>query len=274
MVKDIILSLLAVMMVLAILTLIRDSGNYIGKTYFDSDSFNEEVRGFESSIVSLILAVPDIEEIKKNITVTTEEIDEHRYRFGSLQDQLDSIKYQYEGRTDDASIAERNKKMEDITKNFEDNVHVADKVRIEKEKQVDEYFLALERRKNEFLNGDTGFIYSLKNKETGEKFTNGDMNTKFAYKKEYSSKSNYLRRNVVNESIDNSWYVQNLIGYGFPQFEGTIAISEASIKNGDRADSYQYFKKRRDSFWDTYPRCLSSYHIYFLVEKRQDSFPA
>lgn len=249
MVKDIILSLLAVMMVLAILTLIRDSGNYIGKTYFDSDSFNEEVRGFESSIVSLILAVPDIEEIKKNITVTTEEIDEHRYRFGSLQDQLDSIKYQYEGRTDDASIAERNKKMEDITKNFEDNVHVADKVRLEKEKQVDEYFLTLERRKNEFLNGDTGFIYSLKNKETGEKFTNGDMNTKFAYKKEYSSKSNYLRRNVVNESIDNSWYVQNLIGYGFPQFEGTIAISEASIKNGNRADSYQYFKKEERFFF-------------------------
>lgn len=246
--KNMILSLLAVMAVLALLTLIRDSGNYIGKNYFDSDEFNAELRSFESSIVSLILAVPDSEELKKNITVTAEEIDEHRYRFGSLQDQLDSIKFQYEGRTDEASIAERNKKMEDITKNFEDDGHVADKIRLEKEKQVDGYFLALERRKNEFLNYDKGFIYKLKNKETGEEFTNGEMNTKLAYKKEYSSKSNYLRGNVINDSIDNSWYVQNLVGYTHPQFEGTIAVSEASIKNGDRAYSYQYFKKEERFF--------------------------
>lgn len=237
------------MMVLAFITLIRDGSKYIGKTYFDSESFKEEVRGFESSLISLILAVPDKEDIKKNITVSTDEIEEHRYRFGSLQDQLDSITSQYEGRTDEASIAERNKKMEDITKNFEDNVHVADKVRLEKEKQVDEYFLTLERRKNEFLNYDAGFIYSLKNKETGEEFTNGDMNTKLAYKKEYSSKLNYLRGNVINDTIDNSWYVQNLIGYSFPQFEGTLAITEGSIKNGDRADSYQYFKKEERLFF-------------------------
>ncbi|MFJ7825842.1 histidine kinase dimerization/phospho-acceptor domain-containing protein [Psychrobacillus sp. NPDC096623] len=249
MIKDIMLSLLAVMMVLAFITLIRDGGNYIGKNYFDSDEFNAELSSFESSIVSLILAVPDSEELKKNITVTAEEIDEHRYRFGSLQNQLDSIISQYEGRTDEASLAERNKKMEDITKNFEDNVYVADKIRLEKEKQVDEYFLVLERRKNEFLNYDKGFIYKLKNKETGEEFTNGEMNTNLAYKKEYSSKSNYLRGNVINDSIDNSWYVQNLVGYTHPQFEGTIAVSEANIKNGDRANSYQYFKKEERFFF-------------------------
>ena len=149
-IKDIILSLLAVIMVLAFFTLTRESGNYIGKNYFDSDGFKIEVSNFESSIVSLILAVPEKEEMKKNITVTAEEIDEHRYQFGSLQEQLDSITAQYEARTDEASIAERNKKMEDITKNFENNEYVADKVRMEKEKLVDEYFQALEASKNEF----------------------------------------------------------------------------------------------------------------------------
>lgn len=237
------------MIILAFFTLIRDGGNYIGKTYFDSDGFNEEVSNFESSVVSLILAVPEIEEVKKNITVTEEDIEEYRYRFGSLQEQLDSILYQYEARTDDESIAERNKKMEDITKNFEDNVYVRDKVIIEKEKQVDEYFRGLERSKNEFLNFNGGFIYSLTNKETGEEFTNGDMDSKLAYKKEYSSKSNFLRENVVNEYIENSGYVEELIAYSFPQFEGTIAISEASIMNGDRAESYQYFKKEERLFF-------------------------
>ena len=248
-IKDLLVSLLAVMIILAFFTLIRDGGNYIGKNYFDSDGFNEEVSNFESSVVSLVLAVPEIEEVKKNITVTEEEIEEYRYRFGSLQEQLDSIIYQYEARTDDESIAERNKKMEDITKNFEDNVYVRDKVIIEKEKQVDEYFRGLERSKNEFLNFNGGFIYSLTNKETGEEFSNGDMDSKLAYKKEYSSKSNFLRENVVNEYIENSGYVEELIAYSFPQFEGTIAISEASIMNGDRAESYQYFKKEERLFF-------------------------
>lgn len=248
-IKDLLVSLLAVMIILAFFTLIRDGGNYIGKTYFDSDGFNEEVSNFESSVVSLVLVVPEIEEVKKNITVTEEEIEEYRYRFGSLQEQLDSIIYQYEARTDDESIAERNKKMEDITKNFEDNVYVRDKVIIEKEKQVDEYFRGLERSKNEFLNFNGGFIYSLTNKETGEEFSNGDMDSKLAYKKEYSSKSNFLRENVVNEYIENSGYVEELIAYSFPQFEGTIAISEASIMNGDRAESYQYFKKEERLFF-------------------------
>lgn len=248
-IKDLLVSLLAVMIILAFFTLIRDGGNYIGKTYFDSDGFNEEVSNFESSVVSLVLAVPEIEEVKKNITVTEEEIEEYRYRFGSLQEQLDSIIYQYEARTDDESIAERNKKMEDITKNFEDNVYVRDKVIIEKEKQVDEYFRGLERSKNEFLNFNGGFIYSLTNKETGEEFSNADMDSKLAYKKEYSSKSNFLRENVVNEYIENSGYVEELIAYSFPQFEGTIAISEASIMNGDRAESYQYFKKEERLFF-------------------------
>ena len=248
-IKDILLSFLAVMMILAFFTLTRDGANYIGKNYFDSDGFKDEVRRFESSIVSLILAVPDKEEMKKNITVTTEEIDEHRYQFGGLQEQLDSIIFQYEGRTDEASITERNKKMEDITKNFEDNVHVADKVRLEKEKQVDEYFQALEARKNEFLNYNDEFIYKLKNTETDEEFTNGDLGTKLAYKKEYSSKSAYLKGNVIDENTGNSGYVQNLVGYSFPKFEGTIAISEASIINGDRADNYQYFKKEERFFY-------------------------
>ena len=271
--KDIFLSFLAVMMILAFFTLLRDGANYIGKTYFDSNGFNEEVSNFESSIVSLLLAVPEMEEIKKNITVTTEEIEEHRYRFGSLQEQLDSIISQFEGRTDAASIAERNKKMEDITKNFEDNVYVEDKVRLEKEKKVDEYFQALERQKNEFLNYNGEFIYSLKNKETGEEFTNGDLDSKLAYKKEYSSKSNFLRENVVNEYIENSGYVQDLIGYSFPKFEGTIAISEASIMNGDRADSYQYFKKEERFFYGILILgVIAAIAFIFLWRKDKDHF--
>ncbi|WP_056828905.1 MFS domain-containing histidine kinase [Psychrobacillus sp. FJAT-21963] len=239
--KNIIISILAVIMICGLFTVVDEGQNYIGKNYFDSDSFQVELESFQSSIVPLVLAVPDKEDVMKNITVTRDEIEEYRYRYGGLQEQLDSIRFQYEGRTDEESIEERNKKMEDITKNFEDNAYVEKKILIEKEEKVEEYFRTIEREKNNFLNTMDDYIYDLKNIETGERFTNGEVNSKNAFTKLYSSKNGYLKENVVFENGETSWDVTNLIGNKFARFEGTVAISEASILSGSREDEYKYF---------------------------------
>ena len=81
-IKGLILSFLAVLMAFSIFYINREGGNYIGKNYFDSDDFRMKCCNFESSIVPLILAVPE-KKVKKKITVTAEEIDEYRYQFGS-----------------------------------------------------------------------------------------------------------------------------------------------------------------------------------------------
>lgn len=239
--KNIIISILAVIMICGLFTVVDEGQNYIGKNYFDSDSFQVELESFQSSIVPLVLAVPDKEDVMKNITVTRDEIEEYRYRYGGLQEQLDSIRFQYEGRTDEESIEERNKKMEDITKNFEDNAYVEKKILIEKEEKIEEYFRTIEREKNNFLNTMDDYIYDLKNIETGERFTNGEVNSKNAFTKLYSSKNGYLKENVVFENGETSWDVTNLIGNKFARFEGTVAISEASILSGSREDEYKYF---------------------------------
>ncbi|MDF2064888.1 MFS domain-containing histidine kinase [Bacillus sp. Cr_A10] len=239
--KNIIISILAVIMICGLFTVVDEGQNYIGKNYFDSDSFQVELESFQSSLVPLVLAVPDKEDVMKNITVTRDEIEEYRYRYGGLQEQLDSIRFQYEGRTDEESIEERNKKMEDITKNFEDNAYVEKKILIEKEEKIEEYFRTIEREKNNFLNTMDDYIYDLKNIETGERFTNGEVNSKNAFTKLYSSKNGYLKENVVFENGETSWDVTNLIGNKFARFEGTVAISEASILSGSREDEYKYF---------------------------------
>ncbi|ALC88259.1 hypothetical protein AM499_14990 [Bacillus sp. FJAT-22090] len=239
--KNIIISILAVIMICGLFTVVDEGQNYIGKNYFDSDSFQVELESFQSSIVPLVLAVPDKEDVMKNITVTRDEIEEYRYRYGGLQEQLDSIRFQYEGRTDEESIEERNKKMADITKNFEDNAYVEKKILIEKEEKIEEYFRTIEREKNNFLNTNDDYIYDLKNIETGERFTNGEVNSKNAFTKLYSSKNGYLKENVIFQSGELSWDVTNLIGNKFARFEGTVAISEASILSGSREDEYKYF---------------------------------
>lgn len=247
--KNIIISILAVIMICGLFTVVDEGQNYIGKNYFDSDSFQVELESFQSSIVPLVLSVPDKEEVKKNITVTRDDVEEYRYRYGGLQEQLDSIRFQYEGRADDASIEERNKKMADITKNFEDNAYVEKKILIEKEEKIEEYFRTIEREKNNFLNTNDDYIYDLKNIETGERFTNGEVNSKYAFKKVYSSKNGYLKENVIFESGELSWDVTNLIGNKFARFEGTVAISEASILSGSREDEYKYFITNQRIFY-------------------------
>ncbi|MEI4769907.1 HAMP domain-containing sensor histidine kinase [Psychrobacillus sp. FJAT-51614] len=247
--KNIIISILAVITLFGLFTVIDEGRNYIGKNYFDSDRFQDELSSFQSSIVPLVLAVPDIEEVKKNITVTRQDVEEYRYRYGGLQEQLDSIRFQYEERTDDASIEERNKKMADITKNFEDNAYVEKKILIEKEEKIEEYFQTIEREKNNFLNTNDEFIYDLKNVVTGERFTNGEVDSKNAFTKVYSSKNGYLKENVIFESGELPWDVTNLIGNKFARFEGTVAISEASILSGSREDEYKYFITNQRIFY-------------------------
>ncbi|TQR17490.1 sensor histidine kinase [Psychrobacillus vulpis] len=267
--KNILVSVLAVITVFSMFTLIDQSSNYIGKNYFDSDSFQMELTEFESSIVPLVFAVPDKEEVKKNITVTPEEIEEYRFRYGDLESQLNSIRNQYEtneevttetttgnGDTaetvtaiEEASIAERNKKIEDITKNFTDDSYVEKKIRKEKEAQVDAYYQSIARAKNNLMNDNDDFVYDFKNVETGEQFSNGDTNSKNAFIKEYSSKHGYLKKSIIYEQVEDYWNIRNLIDIEFARFEGTIAIPESNMLSGDRAYEYKYFLTNQRKFY-------------------------
>lgn len=274
--KNILLSVLAVLTVLSLFTLIDQGRKFIGTSYFDSDDFGWQLSEFETSIVPLVLATPDKEEVKKKITVTPEEIEEHRYRYGDLESQLDSIRNQYQSETGEVTtetasdaaqggaseevttsvqtpnetlLAERDKKLADITKNFADDSYVEKKVRAEKEAQVDSYYKAIEHAKNDLLDQKEDFVYNLKNVETGEQFKNGEMSSKNAYKKEYSSKYGYLKERIVYQQVDNGWLVTDTMGNPFARFEGTIAIPESSILSGHRAYEYKTFLANQRKFY-------------------------
>ncbi|MFF2754085.1 histidine kinase dimerization/phospho-acceptor domain-containing protein [Psychrobacillus sp. NPDC058041] len=247
--KNVLLSILAVITMFALFTLTDKSRNFIGTSYFNSNDFQAELSQFERSIVLLVIAVPDKEAVKKNITVTADEIEEYRNRYGNLDEQLNSIRSQYENSTDEASIAERNKKIEDITKNFHDDSYVEKKIRLEKEAKVDVYYKSIDRAKNDFLNDNDDFNYDLKNVETGERYTSGDTTSKNAFHKEYSSKYGYLKERITYENVDNFWDVQELMGNQWARFEGTVAISNDSILSGHRAYQYKYFLTNQRIFY-------------------------
>ncbi|WP_277584587.1 histidine kinase dimerization/phospho-acceptor domain-containing protein [Psychrobacillus antarcticus] len=263
--RNILLSVLVVLTVCSLFTLTDQGRKFIGTNYFDSDDFSWQLAEFETSIVPVVLAVPDKEEVKKKITVTLEEIEEYRYRYGDLQSQLVSIRNQYEGNTatsetgetttetatvtEQVSIAERDKKIEDITKNFSDDSYVEKKIRAEKEAQVDAYYKSIEHAKNDLLSQKEDFVYDLVNVETKEHYSNGETSSKNVFKKEYSGRYGYLKERTVYQNVDNSSLVTDIMGNPFARFEGTIAIPESSILSGHRANEYKYFITSQRKFY-------------------------
>src|SRR5690606_2886 len=143
-------SALVVIVLLASLSFARQGTGLIGKDFSDFNDFAWRLDEFYNTIGPTVLNPIDIEEAKKNITVSDNEIEEHRNRYGTLSDQLANIHDQYELRIADAKdagnevlqstlIEERDMKVEDVRKNFESDAHVEAKIRKEKEKAIVQY---------------------------------------------------------------------------------------------------------------------------------------
>ena len=81
-------SLLAALLLIAIPSALQFSPTYIGKSYFNTDDFQSEMNNFYNLLGPAVLNPLDIEEAKKKIPVTSDEIEEHRNYYGSLSDQL------------------------------------------------------------------------------------------------------------------------------------------------------------------------------------------
>lgn len=190
---------LVTIVLMAALSLNRQGSNIIGKDFSDSDDMKWRLDEFYDVIGPSVLNPIDLEEAKKKITVSDREIEEHRTRYGTLADQLANIHDQYALRIADARdakndllrktlIEERDMKLEDIRKNFEEDNHVEAKIRKEKEKVLEGYL-------NEIANKSYSLhvAYELKNVETGETFSYGDISKPAVYKKKFNANSDYLK---------------------------------------------------------------------------------
>lgn len=245
--------------------------DYIKKDYFQTKQFEDQLNQFIAYLKMFELSNINKEEIKKKITVTAEEIEEHRYRYGDLSTQVSNIKSQYEHKIQDALlagnkevadayVAERDRKIEDITNNFKSDEHVRAKVVKEKEQKVDNYFREIEkyRLESERYNKDL-FTYYLKNTATGEIYTNvnitsGDSIDTFINSKTMifiqsypSPKYGYLStEGAYNSIVEYDDVITPLIEKETGKFEGQIALPKAaSSASPILADYYDFGQKQK-----------------------------
>jgi signal transduction histidine kinase len=166
-----------------IFTFLVSGQRYTNQDYFHTPEFQSQMDEMASYIAMFELNNTTPEDAKAAITVSQEEIDEHRFRYGDLNVQISSIKAQYEPRIQDAKdanneevanayIKERDTKIDDISQNFSSDDHVRQKIIKEKETKIDKFFKDREQYRSNFSRYSKAFTYYYKDPKTEEVYTN------------------------------------------------------------------------------------------------------
>ncbi|WP_203364085.1 HAMP domain-containing sensor histidine kinase [Bacillus sp. REN10] len=266
----------------AVIALVIHGSTYLKKDYFHTPQFEAQLDEFINGLNMYELNSLTAEEAKKRITVTKEEIEEYRNRYGSLSEQVTTIKKRYAERIQEALLAEnqevakmyeeeRDEKIKDITNNFKSEDHVRKKIQAEKEKAIDEFYVTHQNERRYFGDYEEVFKYYLKNTSTGDVHTNVNLsddslsdvfNDKdMLHVRKYDS-PNYL------EFDDSSMYTdKNLVsfttgeigmetgGYNIEiqtttggTYEGRIAVTKHVRDSAPVITDYSYFKRSQRNF--------------------------
>lgn len=241
--------------------------------FFQTGMFNEEYSQFIHELSVYELVNISQAELKNRITVTKEEIEEHRYKFGDLSEQITSIKNQYESKISDAESVqnkevadiyrkERDAKIEDITLNFKSDEHIYKKILEEKQEQIDRGFAQMSRDDEEslqyYLNTfdyyfediNTGKVYtslsSGEAKEFKDVFTNKNMRfiKSYGYQNEERLVVNddpFISTLFSGEDINWNSFGESKVSY----FKGYVGIPKNASANYPivrSADNYEEIK--------------------------------
>lgn len=258
---------------------------YVGKSYFQSGNFQNELDNFQAELGPLVLNLPTAEELKSKITVSDNEVEEHRNYYGSLGTQIDNIKSQYEEKIQEAADNnanelktklenERDAKITDITKNFEDDEYVRKKIVAQKGALIDKYIKAVKDEAKDFAKNYNYFSYELTNVETGETFQSGDINDSNVYK------TTYIHRPLRTGSISNNSshllygsdvYIESDVLNETSEYTGTITISKKAAQYASVMDGYDQFKRNQYMFFVIWLTSLIA--AFFAWKGRKELLP-
>ncbi|GLC88072.1 sensor histidine kinase [Lysinibacillus piscis] len=257
--KSFILFFSIVWLIFGLFTLMVAGNKYIGKSYFKSNEFQLMVNYMVEELGPYALNIPTAEQLKSQITVKQHEIEAHRSYYGSLSEQVESIKTQYEEAINEAVNVnatdlktkleqERDDKIKDITENFTNDEHVREKIIAQKEKQIDDYMKGVKQKEINFKKQYRYWSYELTNMNTGETKRFGDINADNAYKMQYTEQaplSTAITSDEINQPSDTGEIISYSDDYTGVDYTGTIAISKEAVQ---QFDDYQTFKNHQYIF--------------------------
>ncbi|MGN7477036.1 histidine kinase dimerization/phospho-acceptor domain-containing protein [Solibacillus silvestris] len=179
----------------AAILIFTNGSRYIGKTFYESQNFKNEAEHFVRELSQNVLNVPTEQDFEGALTATEEEIHNYRTYYGSLAEQIQNIKDQYEDDIDaaqdpevlEAIEQERDAKIDDIKKNFEDDEHVKAKIIAIKKKAIQQELKNIESERKSTLNNYDYFAYEFTDENTGEVYRHGDVSEQAVFKETYTN---------------------------------------------------------------------------------------
>ena len=224
-----------------IFSLLTNGSRFMQGDYFESEEYNSQISQLVQMLNVYELYKMPKEEMKKQITVSDEEIEEHRMRYGNLGDQISNIGMQYEDQiqaaidsgnkvAEAALKKERDAKVADITENFNSDEHVRAKIVAEKEKKIDEFYRELEKYHYDFTHLKKAFKYYLTDSATGEVYTNLNISKN-------ESASDFLNKKDMYYVQDYSVLQKNYLFTGFNEnFLPYNEVAETILENQKDGD--------------------------------------
>ncbi len=265
--KIVIWSMLVALILIAIPSAIRLAPEMVGKRYVDTYQFQQEMEGFYNTLGATVLNPIELEEAKKKLIVTADEIEEHRMRYGYLSEQIQNIQDQYEDqiweaeeagndRVKESLIKERDQKIEDVELNFESDEHVKEKIIAEKVAALKEFIANTQQRSWSSF----PVAYELTDIKTGETFSRGEVDVSTFYEKKFDEESPLKARSSMSGEDETTWdaavsqYEVNLSEIQNPirEFTGRVVVSEKAMEAShfnNHLKQYNYKKYRNYTLW-------------------------
>jgi len=262
--KSLLVLLSLIWTILGIFTFWHVGYQYIGKSYFQSENFQHEIDNFTAELGPLVINLPNAEDLKGKIEITQSDIEEHRNYYGTLGQQIDNIKQQYEQRIQEAADAnaaelktkletERDNKIKDITANFENDEHVRKKIRAGEEALIDKYIKSAQAEAKSFKKSYDYWSYELTNIETGETYRAGNVSESSAYKIKYSERNPLYIGNISNNLRDIFYRTETYVNvdnlYETAEYTGVLTISKKAVKSLGVMQDYNRFHRNQYTFF-------------------------
>lgn len=266
--KNTVLLFLIGIILIGAYSFLQYGSRYLKKSFFDSYIFQSEYQNFTSQVGPFVLN-PLNEDAKKEITVTNKEIENYRNYYGSLSKQIANINDQYKDKiieakrakattVEKALIKERDQKIKDITKNFEDNAYVRAKIMKVKEAKMDQYISRLKEQKQDFLQRYDYLTYQLTDVKTGKTFTLGNLKNPTLYAKTYNNQNLLSTETIDSDSYNNNFdessgeenqevavdsdSLSSLLNNEGHHYKGEVRVDKNAFMNSDVYQEYRNYQ--------------------------------
>ncbi|MDQ6419486.1 HAMP domain-containing sensor histidine kinase [Paenibacillus sp. LHD-117] len=235
-------SLLMVIGLSGPVTLINQGDRYQHRDYYESAEFRYQLDQFASFLNLFELNAFSREKAKSSIKVNENEIANYRYQSGSLTDQMNAIREEYEpliqeaiaggsGETADSYRAIRDRKIDDLAKLWQDDERIAERIREQKADWIDVYFSQREVYRSDFVSLRNQFDYYFYNADTGDIHTDINLRDEQAARDVLNSGNYAFATNYTIAGSGSPFvYIEGyeLLADAYVPYQGWLAVTKSS----------------------------------------------